>query len=177
VLLNGEDGTLHAANLRFPAEAIDLHDIDFVLISDDQELPEAPSEATPEATSEATPEATAEATPDPLLVYYDLALSMSTFRLMPPLSLSPASLPLLTPTPLPTALPLEVTAEATPEATSEPASTEDATAEVEATEAVEDVETDEAAEPTEAPTVSNLERFAATATALAESRLTPTAAP
>lgn len=194
VLLNGEDGTLHAANLRFPAEDLDLHTIDFVLISDDQVLPEATPAA--EATSEATPEATAQATPDPLLLYYDLALSMSTFRLMPLLTLSPDSLPQMTPTPLPTALPPETTAEITPEATSESeatesASTAEATIEVEETEAaVEETATEEAEaeteapveemtteEATSAPTASNLERFATTATALAELRLTPTTAP
>lgn len=188
VLLNGEDGTLHAANLRFPAEAIDLNTIDYILISDDQELPEVAPE--PEVTEEATPdpEATAEATPDPMLAYTNLALAMSTFRLMPPLNLSPESLPEMTPTPLPTAVPLEQTAEATSEATAE------AEAEpTEETEPTETEETEEAAEPTpteaepteapteeaatEEPTQDTVGRFAATATALAETRRTPTTSP
>jgi hypothetical protein len=175
VLLNGPDGTLHAANLRFPVDNMDLHTLTSVRISDDQVIPEATPE--PEATDEATPEAT----PDPSLLYYDLAVSMSMFRLMPPLNLSPESLPPTTPTPLPTVAPVAATAEATsaPEEATEAAETpaaDSATEESATSVATPDEETATEAVTTE-PTVRNLEQFAATATALTVSRLTPTAAP
>lgn len=124
VLLNGTDGTLHVANLRFAAEDVDLNVVDTEVVT-------AAVEVTPEA--EATVEAPDLQNPD-AMIYRNLALSMGTFRLMPPLNLSAASLPEATPTPLPTAAPIEVTAEATPEAeVSEPE--EVATEEVEVTEA------------------------------------------
>jgi hypothetical protein len=106
VLLNGTDGTLHVANLRFAAEDVDLNTVD-------TQADAAVTEATPEA--EATVEAAPSEDSDDAL-YRNLALSMGTFRLMPPLNLSPSSLPEATPTPLPTAVPVELTAEATPEA-------------------------------------------------------------
>jgi hypothetical protein len=191
VLLNGADGTLHVANLHFSAENMDLHTIRSVVISDDQVAPEAIT--APEATAEATLEAAAEVTPDPSLIYADLALSMSTFRLMPPLNLSPDSLPQATPTPLPTAAPPVTTAEVTLEATSAPegtteagSSTQEAATEAAGTQAPsEEVATEESTseaetpteEVTSQPTARNLAQFAATATALAETRLTPTATP
>jgi hypothetical protein len=110
VLLNGSDGTLHVANLRFPAENVDLNSVQASL--------SAAEPAAAEATAQ--PDSTA-------LQYGDLALAMSTFRLMPPLNLSAASLPQATPTPLPTAAPVETTAEATAEAAAE-ALTEEAEA-------------------------------------------------
>jgi hypothetical protein len=167
VLLNGSDDTLHIANLLFPAENVDLNTIET-------------TETTTEA--EMTPEATAEATVEPVdltaQLYSNLALSMSTFWLMPPLNLSPASLPPVTPTPLPTAAPVEATAEVTSEATGEPEATAEASTDEPDEAGTETPDEDSAtAEVTSEPTVRNLERFSGTATALAESRLTPTAAP
>ena len=151
VLINGSDGTLHSANLRFPAENVDLNSV------------QAAAEIT---AAEVTPEP--DATTD---AYSDLALAMSTFRLMPPLNLSSASLPQATPTPLPTAAPVEVTAEATAEATAEPS------IEAEDTEAAGDeVTTEEPAEEAEATeNVVTFEQLSGTATAAAE--LEPTTAP
>lgn len=136
VLLNGEDGTLHTANLRFAAEEVDLNAVDITA-----ETPAA--EVTPEA--EATAEA--ETVADSSAQYRYLALSMSTFRLMPPLVLSASSLPQATPTPLPTAEPVEVTAEATAEVEAAVEATDEASAEdAAATEAA-----DDEPEATEAP--------------------------
>lgn len=161
VLLNGPDGTLHIANLRFAAEDVDLNN-----------LP-----AAAETVVEATPEA--EATVEPVAVdttalhNQNLALVMSTFRLMPELNLSAASLPQATPTPLPTALPIEVTAEATSE-TSDLETTEEAavatdepTVEVVVTE---ETVTEEAA--TEEANEVTFEQLSATSTAAAEAEAT-----
>jgi len=123
VLLNADDG-LHSANLRFPDEGIDLNTIDVEALLDVIAL-EAQPPAVPEATAEATPETEAanedeEPAPfDPNLAYYNqLALMMSTFRVLPPLNLAGVELPQATPFALPTAQPGEATAEAeaTPEA-------------------------------------------------------------
>jgi hypothetical protein len=122
VLLNGADGTLHIANLMFPAANVDLNN-----------LPE--DEVAPEATAEATEEA-------PVIAnigsaYSPLAQVVESFYVLAPLNLSADSLP-ATATPMPTFAPtVAVTAEATVEAESTEAAAEeapaDATAEAEAT--------------------------------------------
>lgn len=149
VLLNDSDGTLHVANLRFSADNVDLNSV--------QAAEAATTETAPEAATEATAEATAEApvTDAQTLHYQNLALAMTTFRLMPPMNLSAASLPQVTPTPLPTAAPVETTAEATDgvEATEE-AIAEDAETESEPeTAATEEADSsaDSQPEATEAP--------------------------
>jgi hypothetical protein len=115
VLLNGPDGTLHVANLLFPASDVDLNN-----------LPE----------DEVAPESTAEATSEPTVIanigsaYSPLAQVMESFYVIEPLNLSAQSLP-ATATPLPTLAPtVAITSEATAEVT-EAAS--DATPEVEMT--------------------------------------------
>lgn len=137
LLLNGDD-RLHIANLRFPAENVDLNAV-------------TPAAAPETAGAETTPEAEAQNA-----YYGELALVMSTFRLMPALDLSEDSLPPATPVPTPLPPTTEATEEATAEA--EPEATAEAAAEA-ATEAAQ----------------SNLEIFAQTATALAESVSTPEA--
>jgi hypothetical protein len=112
VLLNGPDGTLHIANLRFPESDVDLNTIS------------AGPGAAPAA--EATAEATSEAAgneQDALL-----AEVMGTFYVIEPINLSAQSLP-PTATPLPTLTPTNVPTEvpATVEATSEVAATAEAT--------------------------------------------------
>ncbi len=102
VLLNGADGTLHTANLRFSASGIDLNTV---------QLSAPSADATPEASANSDAQA-----------YILLAEVMNTFTVIEPLNLSAQSLP-ATPTPLPTIAPTatpEVTAEMTTEATVEP---------------------------------------------------------
>jgi hypothetical protein len=117
VLLNGPDGTLHIANLQFPASDVDLNTISARLA---------------EPAAEATPEATAEAAGNP--EYAQLTQVMETFYVIEPLNLSAQSLP-PTPTPLPSLTPTnvpataEVTAEATVESTEAAVATEAATVE------------------------------------------------
>lgn len=136
-LLNGTDGTLHVADLRFPAANIDLNALNV----------EAAADATVEGGAEATAEATAEVpslnvTDASMIdVYRDLATVMSTFTVVTPI---PVAQPDATPTFVPTAT-LEVTAEATAESTVE------AVEEVEATEeATADATAEATAEATEA---------------------------
>lgn len=139
VLLNGPDGTLHIANLQFPAADVDLNNL-----------------GTPAA----------EATAEPAAVgneeHAQLAQVMSTFNVIAPLNLSAQSLP-PTPTPLPSLTPTNVPTEAaaTEAATAEVIEatvTEESTAEViEATEAAtmeaaEVAATAPAAEPTDEAT-------------------------
>jgi hypothetical protein len=141
VLLNGADGALHIANLRFTGGGIDLNAV------------EVTAEATPAPESALLPELGADfASPgdDPRVP--PLAQAMETFQLVAPINLSPASAPptatpFMTPTPL---LAAEATSEATEsvEATSEAEATAEATSEAEATAEV----TEEAtAEATTAP--------------------------
>jgi hypothetical protein len=134
VLLNGPDGTLHTANLQFPASDVDLNTIS----ARPGETPavEATAEATAEATSE--PEAGNEE-------YAQLAEIMGTFYVIEPINLSVQSLP-PTATPLPTLTPTNPPTEvpATVEATAE--ATEAAT--VEATEAASEATAEATAEAT-----------------------------
>jgi hypothetical protein len=126
VLLNGADGLLHAANLRFSGNGIDLNAV------------EVTAEATPAPESALLPDLGTESAGDDSQ-QSSLAQAMGTFQVVAPLNLSPASAPptatpFFTPTPI---IPVESTAEATAaaEATSE-ATTEaavEATSEVEAT--------------------------------------------
>lgn len=113
-LLNGADNLLHIANLRFPGESINLNAVHMAIPASD-------------ALSEATAEPVAQ---DPTVTLYrSYAQVNETFSTLPPLNLSPASLP-PTPTPRPTLAPTpEATAESTAEATIEM----DATAEMSAT--------------------------------------------
>ncbi len=98
VLLNGADGTLHTANLRFSASGIDLNSV---------QLTAPGADATPEASANADAQA-----------YILLAEVMNTFYVIEPLNLSAQSLP-ATPTPLPTIAPVEATPAATAEMTAE----------------------------------------------------------
>lgn len=115
VLLNSSDGSLHVANLLFPASGVDLNTVD-------------QSASALEATAEPTADSSNGA-------YSTLAQVMGTFYVIDPLNLSAQSMP-ATPTPLPTLAPtavptseatVESTAEATPEAV--PEATDEATAE------------------------------------------------
>lgn len=115
VLLNGPNGVLHSADLRFNAERVDLNASAAALVPT---VLEATAEVVVEATSEVA------AATDPLVAgaqagYDNLSRMMETFSLLPSLNLSPDSLP-ATPTPRPTvALTPESTVEATSEATAE----------------------------------------------------------
>ncbi len=116
VLLNGPDGALHVADLRFSASNIDLNQ----------------AMVNPTATAEATAEISATATPNPAQAYIALAEVMGTFYVIPPLNLSTQSLP-ATPTPAPAlpptfAITFVPSAEATSEATSTAEVTSEATA-------------------------------------------------
>lgn len=140
VLLNGPDGTLHVADLRFGTANIDLNAV--------QLSASAPAAAaTAEATAEATADAAASANNEAFLLLADV---MSTFYVIEPLNLSPSSLPATptwTPVPLSTlsltlaapteeatsAATAEMTSEATVEATPAPAMTDAAAATSEAT--------------------------------------------
>lgn len=121
VLLNGPDGALHVADLRFGTANIDLNTV--VLTAADA------AAATAEATSEVAANSQA---------FVVLAEVMSTFYVIEPLNLSSQSLP-ATATPLPTlALTLaaptaEVTAEATAAATVEATAAAPSAATAEAT--------------------------------------------
>lgn len=100
-LLNGLDGTLHIADLRFPSANVDLNTVG--------------AAAAPEATAEATPEVSAALDP-----YTELAQVMGTFILVSPIPLAPEGTPTPIPTIAPTATVLaEATAEMTAEATAE----------------------------------------------------------
>ncbi|MBW4437592.1 MAG: hypothetical protein KME04_10685 [Pleurocapsa minor GSE-CHR-MK-17-07R] len=146
LLLNGADNQLLTANLRFPAEGVNLNEVAANVA--------VAAESTPDP--EATPEAT-----DPNLSYYQqLVLLMDSFGGLPRLNFSAESLP-PTPTVLPTRTPAptseateEATAEATPEVTE--VVTEEATPTDEPT--ATDVPTDEPTAtdvPTEAPTATD----------------------
>ncbi len=119
VLLNGPDGALNTANLRFSADNIDLNSVQLTAASID-----APA-ATAEAGATAEPSTNSDAQ-----AFIALAEVMNTFTIIEPLNLSPDSLP-ATPTPLPTVAPMEATAEATAETTAE--ATMEATPEAEMT--------------------------------------------
>lgn len=126
VLLNGPDGALHIADLRFGTGNIDLNTV----------VLDAPAvDATPEATAEATAPVSDVAANSQAFVA--LAQVMDTFYVIDPLNLSPQSLP-PTATPFPTLAPtsaaptVEVTAEVTAMAT-EPAAEATAAATAEAT--------------------------------------------
>ena len=142
VLLNGADGTLHVANLYFPAANIDLNTVDTL---QEQQAALGQAEVTPEATGEVADAfgAIDDLVPSPAtgafgFLYTNYATVMSTFSLLPVINLSADSLPPATPTLIPTPAPVESTAEVTSEATSdiEPtvdiALTDEATPEVEA---------------------------------------------
>lgn len=104
-LLNGVDGTLHIADLRFPAANIDLNALNVEL------TPSA--EATAESTSEAPSLDVTDASM--IEVYRDLATVMSTFTVVMPIQLAqPEGTPVFVPTAT-----VEVTAEATAESTVE----------------------------------------------------------
>ncbi len=113
VLLNGADGTLHVADLRFNASSVDLN----------------------RALDEETAEATAEATEAPAVDTGEnealLAQVMQTFVILPPLNLSTAE---ATPTPLPTVATQEATEAPTEEADETDVAADDAEATAEATE-------------------------------------------
>ncbi|MBK8022657.1 MAG: hypothetical protein IPK19_14800 [Chloroflexi bacterium] len=132
-LLNGADGALHVADLRFPAAGIDLNAIN---------TDEAAAEATPEAAAESTEEAPSLDVSDAseIDIYRDLAQVMSTFAVIPQIALASAE---PTPTVVPTLAP---TTEATVEATTEAAGDEAAATE----EPVEEPAADATAEATEA---------------------------
>lgn len=123
VLLNGPDGTLHVANLVFPASNVDLNNL-----PEDEVAPESTAEATAEATSEPT------AIPNIGSAYSPLADVVNSFYVIEPLNLSASSLP-ATATPMPTLAPtVALTTEATAEVTGEVTETaSEATVEAEIT--------------------------------------------
>ncbi|MCK6579218.1 MAG: hypothetical protein L6Q98_14060 [Anaerolineae bacterium] len=117
VLLNGTDGALHVADLRFPAANIDLNAI----------APDAAAETAAEATAEAPALDVTDAAQ--IDIYRDLARVMNTFVTVQPIPLANVE---VTPTVVPTvAAPVEATAEATVEAAAE--ATAESAAEAEAT--------------------------------------------
>lgn len=117
VLLGG-DGSVSAANLRFPGAEVDLS----ALPAADATPEAAPADATPAAEATLVPVAA-----DPVAAYRDYATILETFRLTTPIPLNPLNLP-PTNTPLPTlAATSTPTASPTSTATSTPEPTATAT--------------------------------------------------